>query len=62
VSSQKLEAYAADLEKWVREKLGQYDADAAFRATREAKHKNRDGYAAFLQTKVEKKLATFSAK
>lgn len=62
VSSQKLDAYKTDLEIWVQSKLTQYDTDAAFRAAREEKHESRDGYATFLQMKVEKKLASFSSK
>ena len=62
VSSQKLEAYKADLEKWVQSKLDKYDADGVFRASRDTKYENRSGYEAFLRGKVEKKLATFSTK
>ena len=61
VSSQKLEAYKADLEKWVQSKLDKYDADGVF-APRDTKYENRSGYEAFLRGKVEKKLATFSTK
>jgi FK506-binding protein 1 len=57
-SAEQLAKYRVDLEKWSATKLKKYDDDSKFREQRDQKHKDRAGYAAWLNEEVEKTLKT----
>lgn len=57
-SAEQVAKYRADLDKWSKTKLKQYDDDASFRSKRDEKHKDRAGYEAWLKEEVEKTIET----
>jgi FK506-binding protein 1 len=53
-----IKRYEEEVRKWASAKLASFDADEKFRNKRLKEHGSREGYEAFLDTKVREKLAT----